>query len=243
MLAMKLRAQQARWDHLAREDPFWAILSDPGKRHGKWDPDQFFASGREEIAAAMRYAETLGLPAARARALDFGCGVGRLTQALAGWFNSVTGVDISAVMIGLARQYNRVGERCVYAHNAAADLRPFADHSFDFIYSRIVLQHMAPRQARGYVREFVRVLRPSGLALFQLPSRLRSPSAWSRLGYRMRHFLRRVVLRDPNLLEMYGVPHKVLLDDLRQCGARLADAHRDESADEEWESWRYAVTK
>src|SRR6185369_6219589 len=35
---LKLRAQQQQWDHLAAADPFWAILSDPQKRHGNWDP-------------------------------------------------------------------------------------------------------------------------------------------------------------------------------------------------------------
>ena len=180
---MKLRAQQKQWNHLAREDPYWAILTDPGKRGGQWDPERFFATGRDEIDAAMRYAETLGLPAARARALDFGCGAGRLTQALALWFDHVTGVDISPAMIQLARRHNRHGDRCVYTWNAENHLRQFAGDSFDLVYSRIVLQHLPARHARDYVREFVRVLRPSGLALFQLPSRLASPSAWSRLGY------------------------------------------------------------
>ena len=43
---------------------------------------------------------------------------------------------------------------------------------FDFIYSNIVLQHI-PREAQfGYVREFGRILKPGGIAVFQTPAGL-----------------------------------------------------------------------
>ncbi|MGA3018008.1 MAG: methyltransferase domain-containing protein [Bryobacteraceae bacterium] len=239
---MKLRAQQKHWDRLAREDPFWAILTDPAKRHGGWDAEQFFSTGRDEIASAMQYAESLGLPAGRGHALDFGCGAGRLTQALAGYFDRVTGVDISPAMIELARQYNRAGERCACVVNGEEHLRQFADGSFDLIYSRIVLQHLPARQARRYIREFVRLLRPRGLALFQLPARLASPRLWSRIGFHLNLWTRRI-LRQPHLIEMYGVPCRVVRRDLEECGGRLVDVQPDSSAGPEWESWRYAVSK
>ena len=41
--------------------------------------------------------------------------------------------------------------------------------------SFIVLQHMEPRYAKAYVAEFLRVLRPGGVALFQLPSKSIAP--------------------------------------------------------------------
>lgn len=238
----KLRAQQEHWDRLAREDPFWAILTDPAKRHGGWDAEQFFSTGRDEIAYAMQYAESLGLPAECRHALDFGCGAGRLTQALAGHFDRVTGVDISPAMIDLARQYNRAGERCAYVVNGEEHLGQFADGSFDLIYSRIVLQHLPARLARRYVREFVRLLRPHGLALFQLPARLATPRLRSRLGFHLNLWVRRI-LRQPYLIEMYGVPCEMVRRDLEDCGGRLLDVQPDACAGPEWESWRYAATR
>src|SRR5262245_45857186 len=103
---MKLRAQQAQWDRLGRTDPLWAILTDPDCRYGRWDVEEFFARGRAEIDQAMRIAERLAVPARRDTALDFGCGVGRLTQAMAAYFDRVTGVDIAPAMLQLAAQYN-----------------------------------------------------------------------------------------------------------------------------------------
>jgi SAM-dependent methyltransferase len=230
------------WNRLAESDPLWAILTDPAKRCGGWDAGEFFATGVREIADAMETARGFGYPAECHTALDFGCGVGRLTQALAGFFDRVTGVDISPVMIELARQYNRHGDRCAYLLNAANHLRQFPDASFDFIYSRIVLQHVGARNALGYVREFARVLRPSGLALFQLPSRLRSPSALSRFGYRINR-VRGQLLSNPGFMYMCGVPREKVIGEVEKAGARVIHVLEDYSARPEWESWVYAVTR
>jgi SAM-dependent methyltransferase len=240
---LKLRTQQRQWNHLAAADPFWAILSDPQKKNGQWDLAEFFATGRREIADAMRIAESLGVPVRRDAALDFGCGAGRLTQALAEWFGHVTGVDISAGMLDLARRHNRAGDRCTFVLNLHDDLSQLPGDSFDMVFSRIVLQHLPSRHVRRYVREFVRVLRPGGLALFQLPSTLRARSAWNRLGYAANRFVRRRVLRDPAVLEMYGVPRAQVEHDIGAAGGRLLEARPDQSAEPEWDGFLYAVTK
>jgi SAM-dependent methyltransferase len=171
---MDLEQLQKNWDELGKIDPLWAILTSPEHEGGKWDPEEFFLSGRQEIAHIMRRAEALTLPAHRETALDFGCGVGRLTQALCAWFERCCGVDIAPSMIALARQHNTYGQKCEYFLNTHNDLHIFPDHSFDFVYSSIVLQHMEPRYSTSYIREFVRVLRPRGLVVFQVPSNPRT---------------------------------------------------------------------
>ena len=88
---MKLDELQQQWDELGRENPFWAILTG----NQKWELDQFFLSGDIEVARVIRYIEKLGLRVRRQRALDFGCGVGRLTQALCSHFYRCDGVDIA----------------------------------------------------------------------------------------------------------------------------------------------------
>lgn len=175
---MDLEELQKNWNEFGHRDPLWAILTYPGRRNGKWDLAEFFASGREEISELMRQAHGLCLPARRGAALDFGCGVGRLAQALCAWFERASGVDIAPSMIELAREYNRYGEKCEYFQNSRDDLAIFPDHSFDLVYSNRVLQHIAPRYSMAYVREFARVLRPGGLIVFQIPDgRVASASA------------------------------------------------------------------
>jgi len=106
------------------------------------------------------------------RALDFGCGVGRLTQALGAAFERADGVDISETMIDLAREHNQLGDRCAYHVNLASDLALFPDASFDFVFSTIVLQHNPPAAATHYIEEFGRILAPGGIAVFDMTAEL-----------------------------------------------------------------------
>jgi len=159
------------WERFGRRDPLWAIITDPERRRGKWDEEEFFRSGAAEIEAVLRHASEIGLNIGTARALDFGCGVGRLTQAMAVHFGRCDGVDISSAMVERARRYNHHTERCSYHLNDAPDLSIFSDASFDFVYSTLVLQHVEPQLAAGYIRELIRVLAPQGVLVFQLPNR------------------------------------------------------------------------
>jgi SAM-dependent methyltransferase len=168
---MKLGELQKNWNQLGMSDPMWAVLTFPGKENNQWEPDAFFETGRVEVAGLLRRAEALGMPKLRRTALDFGCGVGRLTQALADQFAHSTGVDIAPSMIAAARRLNRHGDRCVYQVNDTEDLSRFPAGGMDMVLSRIVLQHMRPEYSMKYMGEFVRVLAPGGLAVFQIPSR------------------------------------------------------------------------
>jgi SAM-dependent methyltransferase len=159
------------WTALGEADPLWAILTNEESEGGGWDLDAFFASGKAEITSVMAEVDSLGLAFERARALDFGCGVGRLTRALGARFDEAHGVDIAPTMLDLGRRLNEGHPNLVFHLNQQPDLGLFPTNHFDFVYSRIVLQHMAPEYAARYIEEFVRVVRPGGLVAFQIPSR------------------------------------------------------------------------
>jgi hypothetical protein len=72
---MDLSQLQQHWDAFGRSDPLWAILTDPDRRGNRWDPVEFFETGRQEVAAIFQRAAAFNLPVRRHRALDFGCGV------------------------------------------------------------------------------------------------------------------------------------------------------------------------
>lgn len=161
---------QRTWDELAKTDAMCAVLSGPFASGRKWDRAAFFQTGVDEVASVLSSVEAAGAAVTFDRALDFGSGVGRLTQALARRFASVDGVDIAPEMIRLAREYNRFDDRVRYHLNASPDLRLFDDASFDFVYTNIVLQHIDPEFSTRYIAEFFRVLRPGGIVVFQVPS-------------------------------------------------------------------------
>jgi SAM-dependent methyltransferase len=178
---MRLSALQRVWEDWAQADPLWAILSDPAKSQRRWDRDEFFATGRDEIRTVMRSLTDRGICVRRHRCLDFGCGVGRLTQGLGEFFEICDGVDISPTMIQEAKKNNMHPDRCFFWLNDQADLKMFPSKSFDLIYSNIVLQHIQPDISERYVKEFVRLLVDGGIAVFQVPSKLIGPPAAQRL--------------------------------------------------------------
>jgi SAM-dependent methyltransferase len=156
------------WDALARLDPLWAILSRPEAREGGWSPDEFFATGEAEIVAVLSHAEAR--PEHWRVAIDFGCGVGRLTRALGERFAHCYGLDASTEMIARARRLNADRANCSFE---VADLSGFASDSADFVYSSFVLQHLSSnREIETCLREFLRVVAPGGRVVFQLPERL-----------------------------------------------------------------------
>jgi SAM-dependent methyltransferase len=182
------------WNDWGTVDPLWAILTSPSHQFGRWDTAEFFRSGEADVDRVMSWAQRLGYPKDRRAALDFGCGVGRLTRALAKHFDDCYGVDIADTMIASAKELNAAGGSCRFLVNDTDDLRQFGDGSFDLVYSHLVLQHLANQDViADFIAEFVRVLRPSGaLLVFQLPSYI--PPEPSGRHARVRQLLRRVGL-------------------------------------------------
>jgi len=166
----ELERLRATWHALGADDPLWAILSRPDKRGGRWDMAEFFAAGEVEIAGVDRLCARLQRPQQRRLALDFGCGVGRLTRALASRYAQVVGVDISPSMLEQARALNAHLDNVRFVENAQTQLEFLEDASVDLIYSVITLHHMPPALQLAYIGEFLRVLALGGVAVFQIAS-------------------------------------------------------------------------
>jgi SAM-dependent methyltransferase len=244
---MNLESVQRVYERLGREDPMWAVLTDDRFRNNKWDPEAFFATGREEVDAVMRQLADDGVVVARDAALDFGSGVGRLSQALCEHFSAVTGVDISSTMVEAASRYNRHGARCRYVVNTDNRLTPIADASLDFIYSSITLQHVPPAFQLDYIRDFFRVLRPGGVAVFQIRA---ANAEGGTLLQRLREFNAGVLrplwkrLRGRPPVQVHTLAPSVIDALLREVGAEVrsvvgADARERRSR----RSLRYTVVK
>jgi SAM-dependent methyltransferase len=144
-------------------------------------------------------------------------------------------------MIQQARALNAHGERCAYHLNDRSDLALFPDATFDLVYSNIVLQHVPPRNALRYVGELVRVLRPGGLLVFQLPAGMRMP--WRLL--RPLIWLRtRVRSRGPRpIMEMHGVPPRRIHRTVAAAGSTIVRVEEDGAAGPMWRSLRYWITR
>lgn len=247
---MSLKKHKEEWDELGEMDPLWAILSKHEKRFGKWDLEDFFRTGQDEIKGAMKVAEELGHPAEYKRALDFGCGVGRLSRALAEYFEEVRGVDISETMLEKARELNSKIENCSFTLSADERLGEFPDNSIDLIYTRLVLQHVPGRALiRSYIREFVRMLKTDGLLIFQLPChipiqyrfqpRRKLYSILRAIGVNKKFLYERLGLIP---IRMYFLPEDEVIALVTNAGARVLKVSDDNPKDKT-KSNTYYVTK
>jgi hypothetical protein len=95
--------------------------------------------------------------------------------------------------------------------------------SCDLIYSRITLQHMPPTLQQGYIGEFVKLLAPAGLAVFQIPDgpEYEHPNSW---------------------LSMHGVPRAMVEDWIAGAGGELLDVELLDDASPSWLAYRYTMT-
>jgi ubiquinone/menaquinone biosynthesis C-methylase UbiE len=169
------------WNARAREDANYYVAF--GRR--EQSEEEFFATAAEVVAGIEWELKHLGpatSPRTR-RALEIGCGPGRLMKPLSRNFGEIHGVDVSDEMIRLARErLSGVPHAHVHA-TSGAELAQFGDESFDLVYSYAVFQHIPSRDVvLQYLRETHRVLKPNGLVRMQfngLPQDAPSYDTWA----------------------------------------------------------------
>jgi len=126
-----------------------------------------------ELVEAHRYTKEWHIPiaadfaAARdLKVLEVGCGLGTDGAQFAEAGANYTGVDLTDAAVDLARKRFELFDLPGEFRTADAENLPFADASFDLVYSHGVLHH-TPDTAKA-VREIHRVLRPGGRAMVML---------------------------------------------------------------------------
>lgn len=154
--ALPLRDTDEDWKIIGKKDPYFGVLTDP-RFHKRNLTDQvrsdFFNSGDSEIDALFDRIRAIFGGFNPRSALDFGCGVGRLTRPLAQLCGDAVGVDVSEGMLAEARKHNRTSA-------------VFMDHiparTFDWVVSYIVLQHVTPDRGYALIGDLLKAVGPGG---------------------------------------------------------------------------------
>lgn len=152
----------------ASEGGYWGYLK--GRCHYGYTPDN--DEGRFDMESAQlemerRLGETLGLPCG-SKVLDAGCGYSPVARTLTEKFRlEVTGIDLIHRRLLKGSELNQ-GADMPSINLASADYQelPFADESFDGVYTMETLVHAY--DFRLALDEFRRVLKPGGkVVLFE----------------------------------------------------------------------------
>ena len=167
-----MRSSSIDWETFAQREPYFAVLTDERFLRDRVDLDEFYATGEADIA---RLFAAIGGDFHPRSALDFGCGVGRLTRALAKRVPEVAGVDASATMLELARAVVPGG---TFTTELPA-------RKFDFVCSLIVFQHIPVREGEAIVERLLALLSDDGVAALHFTFR-RPGGVVRRLARRLR---------------------------------------------------------
>jgi SAM-dependent methyltransferase len=154
---------RAYWDDAAARNAMFYV--DTSLDFDRPDLEQFRAGGRR-IAAIALDGCPVELPG-RTLAIEIGSGLGRVCEALAGSFDAVVGIDISAEMVRQAAQL--VTDPTVeFRHGDGLTLPGVSDASVDLVVTFTVFQH-APARAmiRANLAAAARALKPGGVIAMQ----------------------------------------------------------------------------
>ncbi len=217
-----LELTQASWERLGEQEPHWSVLSAERFKQANLDEHrgQFYDSGQhsaEQFLNSLRRNGCLPERLSDQRIIEYGCGVGRVTHALAQRFGEVYAYDISAPHLELARQL---------AASLGLDNIRFARvkrprdilqlPQADAVYTTIVLQHNPPPVIRFILEALLNALAPGGVACFQLLT-YQQGYAFSAEAY-----LRAAAGRESGV-EMHVLPQKRVFELIAQSGCRVLE--------------------
>lgn len=201
------------WQAFGQTEPHWSVLTSDAFRQENLaaNIDAFYASGRNDIDLNLHFLRRAGLPTKFGKALDFGCGVGRLTLGLTSYADQVVGIDISPPHLKLAEERARdVSVANVVFDSIASpnDLDRYRD--FDLVISLIVLQHNPPPVMASLYRKLLGALAPGGVAIVQMPTFMRGQS-FAAADY---------LANEQPSMEMNALPQKLIFEIIEEMGCR-----------------------
>lgn len=220
-LARMVQNIAREWRNFGETEPHWSVITGEQFRPDRIDAnlEAFHAMGRTDIALIINALKRSGVwRGGTARALDFGCGVGRLSLALAPHVSHVTGVDISPAHLAYADRRatdTGVGNVAFQAIETVDDLDLLP--TYDLVISIIVLQHNPPPVMVELLRKLLGRLAIGGSAVIQLPTYIAGQR------FTVRDYLS---TRQP-AMEMNAIPQRIVYEVMEQAGCSLLEVRED----------------
>jgi ubiquinone/menaquinone biosynthesis C-methylase UbiE len=178
------------WEHYGEETAYFAVITEDKFRKESLTEtarQEFFAGGEEYIQTIWKEIESnFTANFEPQKAVDFGCGVGRLTIPLAKKCKKIIGVDISDKMLKEAQvnceKFGIENASFVESDDTLSKLT----EKVDFVHSFIVIQHIKPVIGEKIFSRLVEILNDGGVGALHI--KYANPG---RLASRLRYFVYR----------------------------------------------------
>ena len=212
------------WSRLGEDDAHWSVITDDRFRHStlRSHIDEFFKMGESDVARLEMALDRIGVSLSNIEsAMDFGCGVGRLSIPLARRVNHVLGVDISAAHLREAQaNIDEFGLNNIEVTQTQSidDLRRL--NKVELIISMITLQHNAPPVILEILDALCSRVEAGGYLYVQ--------SQTYSVGYKYR--ASEHLDNKTNEMEMHVVPQHIFLGAIQEAGFTIMEVMEDGSA-------------
>lgn len=214
----------AQWNHLGETEPYWSVITQENYLQSRFQQSRevFFATGEQEAQVLDSTLERhLIEPRTWGRCVELGCGVGRVTGALARRYGEVVALDISAPHLRLAEdELQKQGVKNVTYKQLTSLEQTQELGQIDLFYSKIVLQHNPPPVIAVLLKNLLTSLSLGGIGFFQIPV--------FKAGYK---FLIEPYLEEDNQtnMEMHFIPQAELLKLVANSGCRVCELYEDDA--------------
>lgn len=208
------------WRKLGASEPHWSVVINDDFRQENLaaNIERFYQGGQRAVDTCLDFLHRAGIPTSFRKALDFGCGVGRLTFALAPLADKVVGVDISPAHLRFAAERaaaKDVSNTLFEAIESVDGLDRY--RGFDFVLCLIVLQHNPPPMMAALFAGLLATLAPGGVAVVQMPTFIQG-QVFSPADY---------LASDQPQMEMHALAQPVIHRLIDEAGCRLLEVRED----------------
>jgi 2-polyprenyl-3-methyl-5-hydroxy-6-metoxy-1,4-benzoquinol methylase len=160
------------WEYYGKEDPYFGVLTQERyttKQLSDEAKQEFFATGERYVDSILKTVRDHLDPSFRlTRALDFGCGVGRLALPLARVSDAVVGVDVSESMLAVAENNSKERGVANVTFVKSDDSLSRVSGRFNFVHSFIVFQHIPPNRGAVIFKRLIDLLQDDGIGVLHV---------------------------------------------------------------------------
>jgi len=162
-----VRDTDADWQAISASEPYYGVLTHPNFLRANMTEQarrDFFATGDHDVQDLLATIRArIALDFKPQHAIDFGCGVGRLSLAMAHYARHVTGIDVSPTMLSEAEQ-----ERQARGATNVSFRSDLPSPGYDWVNSYLVFQHILPERGYDLLAALLDGLSADGIASIHL---------------------------------------------------------------------------